>query len=460
MGVFSRLLSARIGASEAARLAETISVGLLGCGTVGTGILRILAENRADIVARLGAHIEVTKILVRDPDKERDASIPRALLTTRLEDVLATRPQVVVEVLGGYEPARSYTLAALAAGCHIVTANKAVLARHGAEIFRAADEVEKDVIFEASVGGGIPIIRTLREGLAADRIDSIHAIINGTSNYMLTGMSRGAAYADVLAEAQAKGYAEADPTMDVGGYDAAQKLSILIAVSFGADIPFDRITTEGIERLRPQDFVFARQFGYAVKPLAVAKAHAAKSPEGERTIEARVAPHLIPMDAMLAHADGVFNAVRVHSNAVGPVLFYGQGAGMLPTAAAVVSDIIEAARNIEAGMYGRLPHLAFHKELVRPTRVARAAESECPFYLRFTVRDEPGVLAQLTTILGAHGISIRKMVQDHYEPGRPVPVVLLTHTAKEGSVRAALMGIDALPFVTEPTCYLRVEDIQ
>lgn len=443
-------------------MSNTITVGLLGCGTVGTGILRILAENHSDIVARLGADIRITKILVRDLEAERDPAIPRALLTTDPNEVLDSGAEIMVEVLGGYEPARTYTLAALAKGCHVVTANKALLAKHGAEIFRAADEAEKDVIFEASVGGGIPIIRTLREGLAADRIDSIHAIINGTSNYMVTGMARGSAYQDVLREAQAKGYAEADPKMDVGGYDAAQKLSILMSVSFGIDVPFDDITTEGIERLTPQDFQFARGFGYQVKPLAVAKAHAPKDADAANArieLEARVAPHLIPVDSMLAHTNGVFNAVRVHSHALGPVLFYGQGAGMMPTAAAVVSDIIEAGRNIQSDIYGRLPHLAFHKDLVRPIGLAAAADSECPFYLRFTVRDEPGVLAQLTTLLGAHQISIRKMVQEQSEPGRPVPVVLLTHQAREGSVRAALAGIDALPFVTEPTCFLRVEDI-
>lgn len=443
-------------------MSETIKVGLLGCGTVGTGVLRILSENRADIVARLGTDIQVTRILVRDLERERDPAIPRELLTTDIADVLASRPQVVVEVLGGYEPARSYTLAALSAGCHVVTANKALLAKHGAEIFGAADDAEKDVIFEASVGGGIPIIRTLREGLAADRIDSIHAIINGTSNYMLTGMAKGAAYRDVLAEAQAKGFAEADPTMDVGGFDAAQKLSILISVSFGADIPFDQITTEGIDRLSPADFAFARQFGYAVKPLAVAKSHPAdpNDPDAKVDIEARVAPHLIPLDSMLAHTHGVFNAVRVSSRALGPVLFYGQGAGMMPTAAAVVSDIIEAARNIIGDTYGRLPHLAFHKDLVRPSRLARAAATECPFYLRFTVWDQPGVIARISTILGNNGISIRKMVQEQAEPGHPVPVVLLTHSAREGAVREALMAIDALPFVTESTCFLRVEDVQ
>jgi len=435
-------------------MGETIRVGLLGCGTVGTGVLRILDENRADIVARLGKPIEVVRILVRDGERERDPAVPRHLLTTDPDALFASDAHIIVEVLGGYEPARTLILRALASGRHVVTANKALLARHGAEIFRAADDAARDVIFEASVGGGIPIIRTLREGFAADRIRSLRAIINGTTNYMLTGMAhRGAAYGDVLAEAQAKGYAEADPTMDVGGFDAAQKLAILISVSFGVDIPFDTIRTEGIERLTPLDFAVARQFGYAVKPLAIARAHA------DGRIEARVAPTLVPVDSLLAHVNGVFNAVMVDAHALGPMVFYGQGAGMMPTAAAVVSDIIEIGRDIERGTSGRLPHLAFHKDLVPHRAQQDPDDAECPVYLRFTVRDVPGVIAQITTILGAHGISIRRMVQEQSEPGESVPVVLLTHSAREGAVRAALRGIDGLPFVTEKTCLLRVEDI-
>ncbi len=446
-------------------MAETIKVGLLGCGTVGTGILRILTENRDDIVARLGGDIEITGILVRDTARPRDPAVPNHLVTTDPEVVLSADNHIIVEVLGGYEPARTLILEALARGRHVVTANKALLARHGAEIFLAADAAKKDVIFEGSVGGGMPIIRMLREGLAADRIGSLHAIINGTSNYMLTGMAqRGVSYPAVLAEAQAKGYAEADPTMDVGGYDAAQKLAILIAVSFGFDIPFEAIKTEGIGNIAPHDFVFARQFGYAVKPLAVARAHAAPTltptsdEDVETLIEARVAPHLIPLNSMLAHVNGVFNAVRVHSHALGPVLLYGQGAGMMPTAAAVVSDIIELARNIRRGTSGRIPHLAFHRDLVRVHALRPADHTECPFYLRFTVRDEPGVIAQISTLLGAHHISIRKMVQEEVEPQHPVPVVILTHQAREGAIRKALAAIDALPFVAEPTLALRVED--
>lgn len=467
-------------------MAETIKVGLLGCGTVGTGILRLLSENHDDIVARLGADIEVTSILVRDPSRVRDPAIPGHLLTTDPEVVLSADNHIIVEVMGGYEPAKTLILQALGRGRHVVTANKALLAKHGKELFRAAEANQVDVIFEASVGGGLPIIRTLREGLAADRVESLHAIINGTSNYMLTGMNqRGVSYAAVLGEAQARGYAEADPTMDVGGSDAAQKLSILIAVSFGADIDFQQIRTDGITALSPHDFAFARQFGYAVKPLAVARAHpvqdsasgdggheAAAPAKDAAFIEARVAPHLVPLDSMLAHVNGVYNAVRVQSRALGPITITGQGAGMMPTAAAVVSDIIELARNIRHETSGRLPHLAFHKDLVRHHALRPADETECPFYLRFTVRDEPGVIAQIASLLGAHHISIRKMVQEEIGevgesvkagrigPGekRPVPVVILTHTAREGAIRRAVMAIDLLPFVTQPTLTLRVED--
>jgi homoserine dehydrogenase len=432
---------------------EPIRVGLLGCGTVGTGILKLLRDNEQVIRARLGTTIEVCRILVRNPDTIRDEAIPREALTTRFEDVLAANPDIVVEVMGGYEPARTFVLKSLEAGRHVVTANKALLARHGAEIFTAADTHERDVVFEASVGGGIPLIRTIREGLAADRIQSIRAIINGTSNFMLTGMAqRGMAYDAVLAEAQARGYAEADPTMDVGGFDAAQKLSILIAISFGVDIPFDTIRTQGLASLTPLDFTVARQFGYALKPLAIARAHA----DG---IEARVAPTLIPLDALLANVHGVFNAVMLDTHGVGPVLFHGQGAGMMPTAAAVVSDIIELGRNIQSGIYGRLPHLAFHREFVRDIGLRDPDASECPFYMRFTVRDMPGVIARLTTILGSHNISIRRMVQEDCQPGQPVPVVLLTHQAREGAVLRAIKAIDDLPFVESPTCIIRVEEI-
>lgn len=435
-------------------MSESIRVGLLGCGTVGTGVIRILEENRADIVGRLGAPIEVVKIMVRDIERERDPIVPRHLLTSDPAEVLDADVHVVVEVMGGYEPARTLLLEALSRGHHVVTANKALLARHGGEIFKAADDAHRDVIFEASVGGGIPIIRTLREGLASDRIHAIYGIINGTSNFMLTAMAQqGRAYDEVLREAQARGFAEADPTMDVGGIDAAQKLNILVSISFGIAIPFESILTEGIDTVSAVDIKFARQFGYTIKPLAIAKAHA------DGSIEARVHPTLIPTSSMLASVNGVFNAVMVQSHALGPVLFYGQGAGMMPTAASVVSDIIELGRNIQRGTSGRLPHLAFHPQHTS-LRVQRDSQrTRCAFYLRFNVKDQSGVLSRISGILGDHGISIKQMVQDTSLPGQPVPVVLLTHEATEGDVRAALQQIDTLDFVLEPTCHLRVEDL-
>lgn len=434
---------------------DPIRVGLLGCGTVGTGVLRILRDNAADIEARLGVPIVVVGIAVADTAKSRDPVVLQSKLTTDAMSLIDNPAvDVVVEVIGGYEPARTYLLAALERGKHVVTANKALLARHGTELFLKADDVQRDVIFEASVGGGIPIIRTLREGLASDRIDTIHGIINGTSNYILTAMAlEGRSYEAALLDAQKLGYAEADPTMDCGGIDAAQKLSILISVSYGAQIPFDQITTDGIESVTDLDMRFAKAFGYTIKPLAVARAYS----DG---IEARVHPALIPSDSMLGSVNGVFNAVRVQSHALGPVLFYGQGAGMMPTAAAVVSDIIELGRNVRRGTSGRLPHLAFHADLVETRGFRPRAQNRCPFYLRFSVEDRPGVLAAIAGVLGERSISISQLIQEDAKAGRPVQVVMLTHVVTEGDVMAALATIDAMPFALAPTRYLRVEDVR
>ena len=428
-----------------------IRVGLLGCGTVGTGVLRILRDNAADIEARLGVPIEVVRIAVSDLQKDRDAIVPASLLTEDASEVVSDPSiQVVAEVIGGYEPARGLLLEALSHGKHVVTANKALLARHGAELFRAGDASQRDLIFEASVGGGIPIVRTLREGLASERIDTIQAIINGTSNYILTEMADGAAYEDALANAQALGFAEADPTMDVGGIDAAQKLSILISLCWGAQVSFEAIPTLGLDAASQVDMAYAESFGYTVKPLAVAKAH----PDG---IEARVAPALVAADAMLGSVQGAFNAVHVESQALGPVLLYGQGAGMLPTAAAVVSDMVELGRAILRGTSGRLPHMAFHEGLT-PTRGLRsAAETRCPFYLRFAVADEPGVLAALSGALGDRHVSISRMVQETDDSSDHVDIVMLSHDAREGDVVDALADIDTLPFVRHPSRFLRIE---
>jgi homoserine dehydrogenase len=429
-----------------------ITIGMLGCGTVGTGVLKILRDNAEDIRARLGGSLVVTRVAVRDPSKRRDPAVTPELLTA---DALAVvrDPEIdlVIEVIGGYEPARTLLLEALAAGKHVVTANKAVLARHGKEIFAAADANRRDVLFEGTVGGGIPIIRTLRESLASDRVLSLQGIINATSNFILTSMTHERrTYQAALAEAQTLGYAEADPTLDVGGVDAAQKLSILISNAWGAAIPFDQIPTEGIERVSDIDIGFARGFGYDIKPLAVARMH-------DDGIEARVHPALIPQDALLASVDGAMNAVRIVSHALGPALFCGQGAGMLPTAMSVVSDAIEMGRNLLSRTSGRLPHLAFHRGLVTERTLRDASMTRCPYYLRFVVEDRPGVLASIAGVLGQAGVSISRMVQEDARTP-PVQVVMMTHTALEGAVMRSLDEIAEQSFVHEPPRYLRVED--
>jgi homoserine dehydrogenase len=429
---------------------ERIRVGLLGCGTVGTGVLQIVRDNAADIEARLGVPIEIVRIAVTDRNKVRDGVVPLGLLTEDADDVVSDPSiQVVVEVIGGYEPARQLISNALAAGKHVVTANKALLARHGAALFRAADDAGRDIIFEASVGGGVPIIRTLREGLASEHIDTIRAIINGTSNFILSEMSEGATYDDALATAQEFGFAEADPTMDVGGGDAAQKLSILISLCWGADVSFEDIPTEGLERVSHVDIAYAKAFGYTIKPLAFATLHA----DG---VEAHVAPSLVARDDMLSSVQGAFNAVHVESQALGPVMLYGQGAGRLPTAAAVVSDIVELGRNILRGTSGRLPHMAFHEGLAPERALRPRDESRSPFYLRFAVDDEPGVLAVISGALGSRNVSVSRMVQEETEEAGRVDIVMLTHEAREGDVIDAIAAIDNAPFIASPGRFLRV----
>ena len=432
---------------------SVIQIGLLGCGTVGTGVLKLLRDNGQDILARLGASIEVKHIVVRDPDKPRDEIVDQELLTTDPEQVL-NDPDIplVVEVMGGIEPARTWVLRALKNGKSVITANKALLAKHGAEIFQVADEAGRDVIFEAAVAGGIPIIRMLREGLASDRISAILGIINGTSNFILTEMSQGGhPYDETLKRAQEKGFAEADPTMDVGGFDAAQKLSILMAISYGTQIDSDAILTEGLQQISPADIRLASRFGYVIKPLAIARCHA-----GE--LEARVHPTLIPKNHMLAAVDGVFNAIMVQSDAMGPLLFSGKGAGMMPTAMSVVSDIIELGRNVPRDMAGRLPHLAFHPHLARNRTLRDANAIRCRHYLRFPVVDEAGVLSQITGILGRYEISISQMIQEDTGAKGPVDVVILTHHANEGAIKQALAEISKEEYMQGIPCQLRIED--
>ncbi|HEY4059664.1 MAG TPA: homoserine dehydrogenase [Kofleriaceae bacterium] len=434
---------------------RAIGVALLGLGNVGGGVVKLLEENAAAIEARLGARLVVRAIAVRDPDKaHRVVEVDRKLLTTDVNAAI-NRPDVdiVCELMGGTTDARTAVATAIAAKKHVVTANKALLAEHWAEVFSAAEANAVDVYYEAAVCGGIPIIRVLREGLASDRVESFIGIVNGTSNYILSTMTdTRRPFADILEEAQALGYAEADPTLDVGGGDAAHKLAVLVNLCFSTNVDVHAIPTDGIDVVEPIDLAYAEKFGYIIKPLVIARDH------GNNRIEARVHPALIPQNWLLADVSGAKNAVFVHSYALGASMYYGAGAGMLPTAMSVVSDVIEVARNIASSLHTR-QRPTQQRQLV-PTADIRSA-----YYLRFGVHDQPGVLGQLMTVLGAHDVSIAQVVQDAGPHRRaedkrsaddPVWVVVLTHEAREGDVRAALAKINSLQVVSEKCRVIRI----
>jgi homoserine dehydrogenase len=351
------------------------------------------------------------------------------------------------------------TLQAIENGKHVVTANKALLARHGKEIFEAAVKHGVDVAFEASVGGGIPILRSMREGLSANRIQSLHGIMNGTTNYVLTEMEKtGEDFEVVLKRAQDLGYAEADPTFDVDGIDAAHKLTLLVAMAYGAELTDEDIPTEGIRGLTPLDFEAAKQFGYRIKLLGIAKRHEGRN--GEERIEARVHPTMVPSESLLAKVDGAMNAIAVHGDAVGPTLFYGAGAGELPTASAVVADLMEVAREIHrSGPAGRVAPLSYMPDHLERKPLAEAGQAQARCYLVFEAEDRPGVLGQIASILGENGISIQSVIQQgRAGTARAVPVVVLTHPAREASVQAAIAEIDALSELAAPTRLVRIEE--
>ena len=434
---------------------RTIGVALLGLGNVGGGVVKLLEANAAAIEARLGARLVVRTVVVRDPDKgNRVVDVDRALLTTDLEAALARADvDIVCELMGGTTLARTAVLAAIAHRRHVVTANKALLAEHGAEVFTAAEQAGVDVYYEAAVCGGVPIIRVLREGLASDRVEAIHGIVNGTSNYILSTMTETKRpFAEILKEAQDLGYAEADPALDIGGGDAAHKLAILVNLCFGTTVDVHAISTDGIDVVDPIDLGYAEKFGYVIKPLVIARAH---GEEADSPIEARVHAALIPSNWLLADVSGAKNAVYVQSYALGPSMYYGAGAGMLPTAMAVVSDMIEISRN----MFARAgAHTAPRPRPVVARPLIPLSEIRTQYYLRFGVSDQPGVLGQLMTILGAHDVSIAQLVQDgaRGETAGPVWVVVLTHVAREGNVRAALAEIEQLSIVREPVRVIRI----
>jgi homoserine dehydrogenase len=428
---------------------RSISIGLLGAGNVGAGVLRILEENRDAIEARLGASVNVARVLVRDVSRAREVDVPASLLTTDAEDVLGDPDiRVVVELIGGIEPARGLVLEALRRGKHVVTANKALLATHGKEIFEEAGTRGLAVYFEGSVAGGIPILRSLREGLASDLIVGLTGIVNGTCNFVLDAMTRkGLTYGAALAEAQAAGFAEADPTLDVAGKDAAQKLAILALVSFGQRVDPEAIYTEGITRVRPFDIKMARDLGYVIKSLAIA------TKQGEK-LYLRVHPAMVPDTSVLAGVHGPYNAVLVDSAALGRSLYYGQGAGMMPTGMAVVSDIIEVCRNLITFADSGPPAEAFHGiEDAVPDPVE---DLSCENYLCAHVPNVPGVLGRVASCLGRHGVSIKRMNQDTPGPGEPIDMVMLTEVVEDARVRAAMAELDTFDDVLGPTDRIRI----
>ncbi len=437
---------------------EGVGVGLIGLGTIGTGVARVLRENAAVIAARLGFPLRLVRVADLDASRARGVDLGGARFDADAEGLIEDpEVSIVVELIGGYGAARSLILRAIERRKHVVTANTALLAVHGKEIFEAAAARGVDVAFEASVGGGIPILRSMREGLSANRIESVHGIVNGTTNYMLSEMEEtGEPFEVVLKRAQDLGYAEADPSFDVDGIDAAHKLTILASMAFGAELTFKEIPTEGIRSLTPLDFEAAREFGYRIKLLGIAKRRDGAG-GGER-LEVRVHPTMIPAASLLAKVDGAMNAIAVHGNAVGPTLFYGAGAGQLPTASAVVADLMEIAREIRRGSAGRVAPLSYLPDALRVKPLVPLAELHGRAYLCFTVEDRPGVLGRIATELGEHGIGIESVIQQRVERAGPVPVVVLTHPASEGAVRRALERIDGLAPVAAPTRMVRIEE--
>ena len=430
---------------------KTINIGLVGFGTVGVGVVKLLQEQAVLLERRVGARLRLKRIADVDLKRARDVEVDPGILTMDAQEVTGDKAvDIVIELIGGITVAREVSLAALRNGKHLVTANKALLATYGLELFRAAAERRVDLGFEASVCGGIPIIRAVREGLVANRIRSITGIVNGTCNYILTKMTElGAPFADVLEEAQNKGYAEADPSLDINGIDAAHKLQILASIAYGGTVDFDAIHIEGIREIDPEDIQYAKELGYRIKLLAIAK-------EADGQVEVRVHPTLIPEDHLLAPVGGVYNAVYIVGDATGSLMFSGRGAGQMPTASAVVSDVVEIAQNILHGRPSRPSHIreiAGEGLRIRPMEQVRTR-----YYLRVMAVDKPGVLSKVSGILGEHDISIASVIQKGRHAQASVPVVMMTHEAVEGAMQKALGGIGAFDAVTGKTVCLRVEE--
>lgn len=428
---------------------QHFAIGLAGMGNVGAGVFKHLTLNRALLRERLGFELDVKKVALRDLKKDRGVTIPPEIITTNWQDILDDPSiQIVVELMGQKEESLRFMLGAIERGKVVVTGNKALLAEHGREIFDAATKHKVPVFFEAAVAGGIPIIKAIREAFIGNHIKSVHGIINGTSNYILTRMvESGLSFADALAEAQAAGYAEADPTLDVNGWDAAHKAVILASLAYGFWVPTDKIYVEGIEQITANDISFAKKLGYSIKLLGIIKA----DDSGE--IEVRVHPTLIPEKHVLASVNGVFNALAVHGDIVGQTLFYGRGAGQDPTSSSVIADLAEAGAALLSprGNYGFMPHGLYGT--CKPID-----EIVCEYYLRLTVEDRPGVIAQISGVLGGLNIGISSLFQPEGNEGEAVPLVFVIHKATSAQIQKALDQIGALPCVKKAPRMIRVEN--
>ena len=433
---------------------ETVRIGLLGCGTVGGGVVKLLRKNAAMLTAKLGARLELAAVADRSLAPDPSLGLT-AEIVTRDAHALVRRPDidVVVELFGGYEPAGSLIVEALAAGKDVVTANKALLAEHGDRIFKAAAQHCRLIGFEASVGGGVPIIRTLREALAGDRQRAVYGIVNGTCNYILTTMNeRGAEFAEVLAQAQASGLAEADPSLDIDGHDAAHKLCLLVTLAFGVGLKPAQVYTEGISRISQQDIGYARALGFTIKLLAIAK-------DENAAIEARVHPTMVPANHLLASVGGAFNAIYIHGEALGSTMYFGLGAGEMPTATAVLADILSLARMRLAGANAASNHaLGYPFEHIKAAKVKPMDRVVCEYYLRFMAEDKPGVLGKIASVLGRHKISIASVIQHERAPEVEVPVVMRTHESEERPLKLALTEIRRQHIVRAEPVFIRIEE--
>jgi len=432
---------------------KEINIGLLGCGTVGTGVAKLLIENKDLLTARVGADLKLKWVADIDIETDRGIQFPAGVLTTDAQKML-NDPEIdmVIEMIGGEGIAKDLMLQAINNGKHIVTANKALLAAHGNELFAAAARKGVDLAFEASVGGCMPTIKSMRESLVGNHIKSMSGILNGTCNYILSKIEdEGISFKDALAEAQRQGYAEADPTLDVGGFDTAHKIAILAALAYGMEINLKDVYIEGISRITPLDIEFAGQFGYRIKLLAISKIQ-------DNKVEARVHPTMIPLKNLLASISGTVNAITISGDAVGDILLYGHGAGMMPTASAVVSDIVDIARNILSGTVRRVPPLSYQRDSIRRIPVLPIDDLLTHYYFRFAALDRPGVLSTISGILGKYDISLQSVHQKGRKTNGSVPLVMLSHRAKEADVNQALAEIRNLNVVSDEPVLIRIED--